>query len=179
MGGRGSGGRNKKTVAQRKAEGNRGRRKLNQGEPAALPGEPKQPRFLTAEMRVVWRELVPLLSEKKVLDKADGIALGTLCSSYVLFRQSDASVAEKQREIAARDHEIEELESQIDRLTKHLGAAVRRRSDALRHLRADWQAFGLDPASSSGISTGTSSDHMQSALDKVLRAKSSHDDVVM
>ena len=62
MGGKGSGGRNRKPTAQKKAEGNRGKRPLNENEPKALPGEPPMPDFVAKDIAVrqVWRELIPI-----------------------------------------------------------------------------------------------------------------------
>ena len=47
MGGKGSGGHNRKPTAQKLAEGNRGKRRLNLREPKALPGEPQMPSGMT------------------------------------------------------------------------------------------------------------------------------------
>lgn len=184
MGGRGSGGRNRKPLARKKVEGNRGRRKQKTSAAPALariPGEPAMPSFLTPRQKAVWRMLVPILKDNGVLTPDCGIALGTLCSSYVHFSEADVDVAHRQEEIRAKERARDSIEEQIDALNKRLGSASRRRSDLLRHLRASWQGFGLDPSSRSGISPADpqNSDQMKSAIDRVLSSKSDGNDVVM
>ena len=58
MGGKGSGGHNRKPTNLKKAEGNRGKRPLNLREPKALPGEPPMPSGMTEQARAVWPEVV-------------------------------------------------------------------------------------------------------------------------
>src|SRR5690348_7688662 len=94
MGGKGSGGKNRKPTAIKKAEGNRGRRPINAKEPPSIPGAPEMPDFVQKDpaIRIVWKSLIPVLAKAKVLRQTDGIAIGTLCSNYVLFAQADASI---------------------------------------------------------------------------------------
>jgi P27 family predicted phage terminase small subunit len=170
MGGKGSGGRNRKSTAQKKAEGNPGKRELNVREPKALPGEPPIPKFLNAAARKIWPDVCAMLNANSVLFKTDGLAIAALCSSLVLFMKADAAIAKYGC-----------ISAEVDELTGvgvlRTSAAVRVRSDALRHLRASWQAFGLDPASRSGIEV-PENPKSQSALDSILRAKSANDDIV-
>jgi P27 family predicted phage terminase small subunit len=171
MGGRGSGGRNRKSAATKRAQGNPGGRSLNEFEPPASPGEPPMPKWMTPDMKAVWAELIPILREKQVLDTADSIALATLCSNYVLFAKADAAV-QKYGTV------ISEIEEATGMAVLRMNPAVRVRSDTLRHLKAGWQMFGLDPASRSGISTdksGAKKNATQSALDSILSAKSGND----
>jgi phage terminase small subunit len=94
MGGNGSGGHNRKSIAQKLAEGNRGKRPLNLREPKALPGEPQMPSGMTEQARAVWPEVVAVLKANDVLFKTDGLAIATLCSNLVLFWQADRAVQE-------------------------------------------------------------------------------------
>jgi P27 family predicted phage terminase small subunit len=171
MGGKGSGGKNRKPTATKKAEGNRGRRELNAREPIVQAGEPKIPSFLTPEARKIWPEVVAMLSRAGVLFETDGIAIAAFCSSMMLFRKMDAAIAK-----------YGSLNVELDEVTGtgvlRTSSAVRVRSDALKQLRASWQAFGLDPASRAGIQVGEPAEKTLSALDNILRAKSSNDDVV-
>lgn len=173
MGGRGSGGKNRKSTARKKAEGNRGKRKLNLKEPPSLPGEPKKPSWLCGAPLKVWPEVVRNLSEAGVLFKTDGIAIAALCSNVILFRKADAAIAKY-----GCLHLTLDEETGVGVLKT--ASAVRVRSDALRHLRASWQAFGLDPSSRSGvvIPDPDPKDRSESALEAILRSKSSKDDVV-
>ncbi len=169
MGGKGSGGKNRKPTAQKKAEGNRGKRTLNDKEPIALPGEPKIPKFLTAAGRKVWPQVCASLKELGVLYTTDSIAIAALCSSLVLFAQADAAVA-KYGSVCATLDEITGV------AVLRTNPAVRVRSDALRHLRSSMQAFGMDPSSRAGVQVPE--DSSESALDRILRSKSAKDDVV-
>jgi P27 family predicted phage terminase small subunit len=173
MGGKGSGGKNRKPTAQKKAEGNRGKRKLNAREPKALPGEPLMPRRLTAEVQKVWPVICKMLYEAGVLYKTDAIAVSALCSSLVLFQQADRAIA-KYGCLCATLDEITGV------AVLRTNPAVRVRSDALRHLRSSWQAFGLDPSSRAGVQLPDPDPNSRSetALDQILRAKSSKDDIV-
>jgi len=170
MGGNGSGGRNRKATAQKKAEGNRGKRELNIREPKALPGEPPIPKFLNEAARKLWPEICAMLNQNQVLFKTDALAIAALCSSLVLFRRADEAIAK----YGALCAELDELTGVAVLRTN---PAVRVRSDALRHLRSSWQAFGLDPSSRSGIEL-PENPKSASALDSILRAKSAKDDVV-
>ena len=171
MGGNGSGGKNRKRTAQKKAEGNRGRRELNTREPVERPGEPKMPSFMTLQAKKLWPEVVAMLARAGVLFETDGIAIGVFCSSLALFKQMDAAIAK-----------YGSINVELDEVTGtgvlRTSAAVRVRSDALKQVRASWQAFGLDPASRAGIQVGEPAEKTMSALDNILRSKSAGDDVV-
>lgn len=182
MGGNGSGGKNRKPAAIKKAEGNRGKRKAKASLPASLtlPGEPAMPAFMTPRMKAVWKMMVPILRDKGVLTKDCGIALGTLCSSFVHFSVADVDLSHRQEKIYAKKRERDGIETEIEILSKYLGAANRRRSDLLRHLRAAYQAFGLDPSSSSGVPAGDPKTpaQMKTRFDQILSAQSDKDEVV-
>lgn len=173
MGGKGSGGRNRKSTAQKKAEGNPGKRKLNDKEPPALPGEPKKPICLSAAARKVWPGVVEMLANAGVLFKSDGLAIAAICSQVLIFKQADAAVAKYGLLHATLDEET-------GTAVLRTAPAARVRSDALKRLQSLWQAFGLDPSSRSGVripdpDPGAKS---ETALDAILRSKSSKDDVV-
>jgi len=174
MGGRGSGGRNRKPTAQKKAEGNRGKRALNEKEPPMLPGEPPMPDFVAKDIvvREVWKEVVAMLGDYGVLRKTDGIAIGTLCSNYVLFAQADASVRKHGHVI------VTELDTETGVAVLKTNPSVRVRSDALKQLRAGWQAFGLDPRSAAGIQLPDNPDKPKTGLDLIKLAKSAKDEIV-
>jgi P27 family predicted phage terminase small subunit len=174
MGGRGSGGRNRKSTAQKKAEGNRGKRALNENEPAALPGEPPMPEFVAKDMvvRQVWKELVAILADYGVLRKTDGIAIGALCSNYVLFAQADASVRKYGHVI------VTELDTETGVSVMKVNPSVRVRSDALKQLRLGWQAFGLDPRSAAGIQLPDDPEKPKTGLDLIKLAKNAKDEIV-
>lgn len=168
MGGRGSGGRNAKPTVVKKREGNRGHRKLNKKEPKAELGEPEIPRYVQRNPIALaeWRRLVPILLELGVLTKAHSIALGGLCSSHSQLVMAEAAI-KKYGLICARTID---KESGFAVLT--VNPAVRIKSDALRHLRAACAQFGLDPSSSSRVSTHGST---QDPLDDFFGGEDSSD----
>lgn len=174
MGGKGSGGRNRKPTAQKKAEGNRGKRQLNEKEPPALLGQPPMPDFVAKDIAVrqVWHMLIPVLADYGVLRKTDSIAIGTLCSNYVLFSQADASVRKHGHVI------VTELDQETGVAVLKLNPSVRVRSDALKQLRAGWQAFGLDPRSAAGIQLPDNPEKPKTGLDLIKMAKSAKDEVI-
>ena len=95
--------------------------------------------------RLVWANLVRTLADYKVLRKTDGIAIGTLCSNYVLFAQADAAILKMGSVV------VTEIDQETGVGTIKVNPAVRVRAAALKELRAGWQAFGLDPRSAAGI----------------------------
>lgn len=173
MGGKGSGAKNRKTAERKLAEGNRGRRKIDVRKPIALPGEPGIPSCLTTEGRKLWPEIVGILKENGVLFTTDGIAIAALCSSMALFRKADMAV-EKYGALSAS------VDEETGVAVLRVNPAVRVRSDALRHMRAGWQAFGLDPVSRSGLDVckKPGAEEPKSALDSILRSKGKSDDIV-
>ena len=95
MGAKGSGGRNRKSAAQKAAEGNRGRRPLDLRPPVALPGEPPMPTWLTAAARALWPEVCAIIQATGVLYATDGMAVAALCSSLAMFRQAEEELVGK------------------------------------------------------------------------------------
>lgn len=140
MGGKGSGGRNKKTTERKKAEGNRGKRKMDLRKAVALPGEPEKPSSLSPAAEKLWPEVCSILKLNGVLFRADGIAVAGLCSSLVHFTKLDKWVS---RRSAAG---MISLGASGSLMTHPM---VRMRDNAFKALRTCWQCFGLDPVSRS------------------------------
>ena len=146
MGGKGSGGHNRKPTKRKQVEGNPGHRRLNKREPEARPGEPAMPAYLSPMARAIWRHLVPLLLEMKVLTRADGHALAMVCTSLVTVIRADRAIEKYGAVCATVDHETGVAILKAN-------PAIRVRSDAMRHARSGLAAFGLDPASRSKLIT--------------------------
>jgi P27 family predicted phage terminase small subunit len=153
MGGRGSGGKNKKPTALKKVQGNAGHRALNDKEPEPAPGAPKMPADLSRKAQIEWKRLVPILQGMKVLTEADGDALAALCTARVRWRQAE-DLIERMGQVVVEDS------PNGKRVKKNPAVTVA--SDALRHMRSLMQDFGLTPASRSGIKVdnGKSQDPM-------------------
>ena len=71
-----------KPTAQRKLEGNPGRRRLNANEPTAVAGLPRCPGHLTGDARLVWKRLGKrLLAEKRMALVYEG-AFAAYCVAW-------------------------------------------------------------------------------------------------
>lgn len=178
MGGKGSGGKNRKSTAQKIAEGNRGKRELNKDEPKVPVGAPAMPDYLPLEAQAEWNRLVPMLLEMKVLTPNDAGALAGLCCAHAQFVKAQLDIAE--RGILLDIYVLAEIEGVpiVNKkgdpvavlLNVKKNPSVQMASDADRRLRAWFGVFGLDPSSRSGIKAG-GEEQPESALDKILKAK--------
>jgi P27 family predicted phage terminase small subunit len=147
MGGKGSGGHNRKPTALKKLQGNPGKRKLNKNEPAQVLGEPLMPLGLSAEAQEEWRGIVPLLLKMGLLTEADGKALAAYCSCYAQWMLAEKEIA--QYGITLRTESGYKV-----------NPAVRVRSDALCQMKSFLIEFGLTPASRSKLSFSNASDNV-------------------
>jgi P27 family predicted phage terminase small subunit len=151
MGGKNSGGRNRKPTAIKKLQGNAGKRKLNAREPKPLIGRPAMPSHLSKIAVAAWKRLVPILTDMKVLTVADGDALGAYCSAIAQWAMAEGAIAKYGILLA----ELDELTGTSVLKTN---PAVRVKSDALRHMRSFEGEFGLTPASRSKLQINADSD---------------------
>lgn len=174
MGGKGSGGHNRKPAAIRKAQGNAGHRDINEAEPVPSPDQqPVMPIGMSIQAQRFWSELLPIVQSMEIMTCADALALGELCMALDVRMQAEEMI----QKFTILIPEKNELGVVIRVKTN---PAVRVASDADRRVRAFMGAFGLDPASRAGMRVGAprNGDKKASALDAILRAKGSHDDVV-
>jgi P27 family predicted phage terminase small subunit len=151
MGGKGSGGRNRKPTALKTVRGNPGKRKINKREPKPLIGAPAMPEHLSKLAKHAWRRLVPILLSMKVLTIADGDALAGYCTSIEQWILASAAISKYGILIA-------ELDAFTGPGSVKPNPAVRVRSDALRHMRSFENEFGLTPASRSKLQIHADSD---------------------
>src|SRR2546423_8307037 len=131
MGGRGSGGHNRKAAEVKKLQGNQGHRDLKVRAPKPEKGIPTMPPGLTDVAKAEWKSIVPLLVAMGVLTKADGKALAAYCSCYAQWMLAEAEIARDgityQAFHVAEDGELIAIDRKIN-------PAVRVRSDALRQM---------------------------------------------
>lgn len=144
MGGKGSGGHNRKPTAVKRRQGNPGKRQLNRREPKPAPGVPEMPKHLSAAARAKWRELVPILDKMGVLTTADGDALAAYCSVYAQWIQAEAAIAR----YGILSVELNR-ETGVGRIKE--SAAVRIKEKSLKLMKAFENEFGLTPASRSKL----------------------------
>jgi phage terminase small subunit len=77
-----------------RAEGNPGKRRLNDSEPQPRNVAPKCPEYLDERARKEWKRLVPVLRRMKVLTEADGMALANLCQTYSTMIKAQEKLSE-------------------------------------------------------------------------------------
>ncbi len=95
MGGRGSGGHNKKSAQVRELEGNPGHRPI-QPEAVKLPtARPACPRWLDKEAKAEWRRVCPELVRAGTIALVDRGILAAYCSAFSLFRHCQEVLNEK------------------------------------------------------------------------------------
>jgi P27 family predicted phage terminase small subunit len=168
MGGKGSGGHNRKPTAQKKAEGNRGRRELNEAEPVPPAGEILTPADLSPLELTFWNLLMPVVTGMKVMTTADVFALKQLCRFLAEEEQCTIQLNKIGRMIPKKNEA-----GQVVGVT--LNPIARLRDAAARHVRAYLAVFGLGPSFRSAISGAgaNSNDPPQDAMDNVRSAKTS------
>jgi len=139
MGGTGSGGHNKKSVATKLLEGNPGKRKIPKVEVVtSSTGAPTCPTWLAPEAKREWRRT---LKELPNLTKKDRSILAGYCSAYARWRQAE-----------------EELNKNgLVQLARHGVASrpeVKIAEAALMEMKAFAIELGLTPKSVAGKSAG-------------------------
>lgn len=125
----------KKPTALKRAEGNPGKRPLNDREPKPKPASPRCPAWLDAESVVEWRRVVPELSRMGLLTKVDIGTLVSHCQTWSMFVASAKSLG---------NCEYGSLEYQ---------KAFRNVLESSKAMLRFGQEFGLTPASRSNLST--------------------------
>jgi P27 family predicted phage terminase small subunit len=170
MGGRGSGGRNRKPTALKKIEGNRGKRALNKKEPVppAIPPTVDPTTLTTGELSALeqkfWNKLFPIVSGMKLMTGADVIALEQLCRWLAEEQECTALITRMGRLIAKKDEQGKVIGVSAN-------SVVRMRSDAAKHVRTYLAVFGLGPSFRSALAVENPDDSPQDPLENVRRAK--------
>jgi P27 family predicted phage terminase small subunit len=148
---RGSG-RRPLPTAEKKVRGNPGKRKLNENEPHASPGEPPMPK-LSVEARREWKRIVPELLQLGVLTVVDGKALAGYCHAYARWQQAEREVTRYGlivREPVLRDGKPIRG---IVRLKRNPAVTVS--FDAQKIMKSFLVEFGMTPSSRSRLSVLT------------------------
>lgn len=166
MGGKGSGGSNRKPTALKKFLGNPGKRKLNEAEPKATVGRPTMPKGLSIVAQREWKDIIPLLEQMGVLFTCDGKALAAYCSCYAQWMQAEKEIT--RYGITIKTVHLHE-DGDVLFLDYKINPAVRVRSDALRQMKSFLIEFGLTPASRSKLKINANPD-APDALDSLFDA---------
>jgi P27 family predicted phage terminase small subunit len=143
MGGRGSGGHNRKPSKLKAVQGNAGKRKSNRREPKPARGVPEMPQQLKGEARLEWIRIAPILEKMEVLTRADGAALAAYCKLHALNRKAEAAIAKYGIVYAKVD------EAGVSVLKKNPAVSIFESTSRL--IRSFLQEFGLTPAARSKV----------------------------
>lgn len=141
-------GRRPKPTALKIAQGNPGKRKLNQLEPQPEIIDPQIPDYLSKPARKWWEMLSPMLLRLKVLTEADQLALSMLCEQ--------AAQAEEATRLI-RKGGIMVKKQLYDRSGKKIGQvpvlhpAWKLQVESFKQLKGFLTEFGITPASRSKV----------------------------
>ena len=81
-----------KPTALKRAEGNPGKRRLNDREPQPLEIAPRCPPHLDKLARQEWKRIVPILLQMRILTEADGMCLANLCQAWSTLIQAQTKL---------------------------------------------------------------------------------------
>lgn len=131
-------GRPPKPTAIKEAEGNPGKRKLNQHEPKPNPTPPKPPTNSLLDVRKFWRRYGPMLDRLGVLTEADGSAMELMAIHYAIAKAALAEMMDEQGKLQLTSKDEEGV------TRKHPMLQVLRDNSAAFRLYS--VLFGLNPA---------------------------------
>src|SRR4029077_11756272 len=85
-------GRKPKPTVLKLLDGNPGKRRINDREPASIPGFPEMPDWLDDEAKAEWNRIIPELHEMGVLSRADRPALTGYCNAWSRWVHAEGQV---------------------------------------------------------------------------------------
>ena len=128
-----------KPTAQKRLEGNPGKRSLNENEPQPKVGC-AVPAGLLVGARAVWDELYPGLFEVGIITEADGPAFACLCDSIARWRRAMNAL------MPTKANPFPEFDD------KGMSKAERLRRESFKEIKAMGPEFGITPSGRSRIS---------------------------
>lgn len=81
-----------KPTGRKKAEGNPGRRKLNENEPTFSPAPKDPPDWLTEVAKEEWRRVYPELASLNLISVVDRMALAGYCDNYAMVVKANQRI---------------------------------------------------------------------------------------
>lgn len=132
-------GRPPKPSAQKRLDGNPGKRAVNHKEPMPTEGEPELPSHLDAEASAEWHRLIPELTALGVITIVDKGVLASYCMAWSRWVKAELMI-QKSSEV---------LQSDSGGLYQNPYLAVANR--AMEQMRTFGAAMGLDPSSRSRL----------------------------
>src|SRR5712691_2649170 len=139
-----------KPSALARAEGNPGKRRLNDAEPQPRVTVPRCPDHLDERAKKEWKRLVPILRRMRVLTEADWMTLANLCQTWSTLIMAQEKLTEMgilykspsgyimQSPLLAI---VNQCVDTITKLSREFGLTPASRS----RLTASTQAEGIDP----------------------------------
>jgi len=135
-----------KPTALKVIEGNRGKRKLNKGEPDPDYLEDlTPPDWMPEGAKLVWNELVPHLRKARLLSKVDVPMLSKGCVAIAQYRRATTMLGEDL--VLAEQTGSEESSRRAAQINQWLVA----QSMAFKQAMAVFQQFGMSPAARTRI----------------------------
>ena len=136
-------GRKRKPAPIRAVEGNRGHRPIPD-EPQ-FPQRTSAPSFLDTDAKNAWRRLYPILTESKVLTRADRDTLAEYCACYSRWAYAERAIKKHHDKYGTL---IYKSKSGMARPIPEISIA----DQAISQLRALSSLLGLNPADRSRVS---------------------------
>lgn len=142
----------------KKSNGNPGGRPLYKPKPEVDPSIPKKPAYIKGVSAKMWREIVELLKDMKVLRKSDGVALQLFCQAYAQWRTNDEIIQEKGGVYITKN-------VNGDKIVKTL-PQVKIAAEAWRRVQSMLAEFGMTPAARARLAVD---EKPESELAKLMR----------
>ena len=134
-----------KPSAQKRLEGNPGKRKLNENEPQPKVGC-DVPAGLLVGARAVWDELYPDLFDVGIITEVDGPAFACLCDSIARWRRAMNAL------IPTEENPFPEYTRLGEAAIVRLSMAEHLRRESFKEIKAMGPEFGITPSGRSRIS---------------------------
>jgi len=151
-----------KPTAVKIAEGNPGKRPLNESEPQPRKVRPKLPAHLSADARVQWRRVINILSPTGVITEAEADLLAVYCEAYAQWVQALEEMRPKTGEGGLRTGGLTVLN---DKGTPVRNPMLKVADDAVKTMLRCQAELGMTPSARARLSVGA---QVGDALDSFL-----------
>lgn len=143
-------GRPPKPSALKRAEGNPGKRRLNDSEPR-FSSDLKCPAWLTAEAKREWRRVTAELEALDMLQSVDQAALASYCMAWARWQAAEKIVSDEGQTV--KEPVVNKAGVVVGYKTKRHPATTVAKDERAAMLRSA-ALFGFDPSSRSRLHTG-------------------------
>ncbi len=124
--------------------GNPGKRPINTREPTLPVAAPSCPEWLSPEAKRIWKEMIPVLEQMRILTLIDRDALTAYCQNYVRWKEA-AEFLDQHGDVYPTRDEFGKIKS----MQQFPQVAIAR--NYLQILRAYQQEFGMTPSARTRI----------------------------